>query len=158
MNKVQISIRKPLGELDPNTLISSTKRLSIAEPTNSKKIIKGEVIYENLMRKTKDMQNDLEQMKSGFLKENRKRCNSFISLETPCNQQQLLREKGKLMELNENLMRNNSFLSNKIRLLEERELFLLKIIEQLRNNKTKEPIKTIKSSNRDELISLFSKY
>ena len=155
MKKAQISIRKPLGELDPNTLTSSTTQLSLAKPAISKILIKGEVIYENLMRKTKDMQNDLQHMKSGFSKENRKRCNSFISLETPCNQQQLLLEKGKLMELNENLIRNNGFLSNKIRLLEERELFLLKTIEQLRNNKTKA---TVKSSNRDELISLFSKY
>ena len=128
--------RAPLGELNPNTL--STKRPSLAETSKTfRPINKGDALYENLMQKTQNLQKDLEELKSSFYKENipnRKRCNSFFSNsnvnsnESPSNCQQLVWEKGKLMELNENLLRNNAFLTNKIKLMGEREQQLVKTI------------------------------
>ena len=162
--------RKPLGELNQNTL--STKRSSLALTTktfsnNNDEINKGDVLYENLMRKTQNLQKDLVDLKCSFYKKeeapNRKRCNSFFSNsniqssnDSFSNQQQkLVWEKGKLMELNENLLRNNSFLTNKIKLMEEREQQLMKIIDQMRSYASKEPQK---STGRDEIIGLFSKF
>ena len=167
--KNEPNARKPLGELNQNTL--STKRSSLAETTktfsNNNNINKGDILYENLMRKTQNLQKDLEDLKCSFYKKeevpNRKRCNSFFSNSNiQCSndsfsnqQQKLVWEKGKLMELNENLIRNNAFLTNKIKLMEEREQQLMKIIDQMRSYASKEPQK---STGRDEIIGLFSKF
>lgn len=172
--------RRPLADLDSNKMFSRNSLYNVNNKEELDKVNvtnlvrKGANIYENLMKKTKDLQNDLNQMKSGLLKEggDRKRCNSFISFENSSQPSQNLKEKGKLIELNENLVKNNAFLMNKIKLMEEREQILLKTIDQLRcyprnnnentlsnsniNNNTKKD--SIRSGSRDELIKLFSKY
>lgn len=126
-------LRKPFAKLDANSLIREVRTPCFINSSVEKE---NTNTYENLLKKTQTLQNNLKEIKDGILlKENRERCKSFYSSENSTfsiNTSDLPQEKTKLFELNMELINKNKYLTHKIRLMEEREKLLLKTIEQLR--------------------------
>lgn len=124
-------LRKPLAKLDANALIREVRTPCFINTSEEKENANN---YENLLKKTQTLQNNLKEIKDGILQKE-KRCKSFYSSENSAfsiNTSDLPQEKTKLFQLNMELINKNKYLTQKIRLMEEREKLLMKTIEQLR--------------------------
>lgn len=133
-NITKSNYRKPLEKIDTNTIYKGIQTPFFTDPNKENKNPCKDNIYENLLKKTQYLQKNLEEIKGGFnMQEKRERSKSFFTAENTKNEIDLSDySQSKLVELNNQLMKKNNFLTNKIQLMEEREQLLLKTISQLR--------------------------